>query len=49
MLTLFRLQLGDIPAEFVGKYFRKGQQVLIEGHIRNNNWTDKDGNRAIYR
>lgn len=32
-------------AEFVGKYFHKGQQVLIEGYIRNNNWTDKDGNK----
>lgn len=32
-------------AEFVGKYFRKGQQVLIEGYLRNNNWTDKDGNK----
>lgn len=32
-------------AEFVSKYFRKGQQVLIEGYLRNNNWTDKDGNK----
>ncbi|MGI6124988.1 MAG: single-stranded DNA-binding protein [Acetivibrionales bacterium] len=32
-------------AEFVAKYFHKGQQVLIEGYIRNNNWTDKDGNK----
>ena len=32
-------------AEFVGKYFRKGQQVLVEGYIRNNNWVDKDGNK----
>jgi single-strand DNA-binding protein len=32
-------------AEFVQKYFRKGQQVLIEGYLRNNNWTDKDGNK----
>jgi single-strand DNA-binding protein len=32
-------------AEFVNKYFRKGQQVLIEGYLRNNNWTDKDGNK----
>jgi single-strand DNA-binding protein len=32
-------------AEFVQKYFHKGQQVLIEGYIRNNNYTDKDGNK----
>ena len=32
-------------AEFVGKYFAKGQQVLVEGYLRNNSWTDKDGNK----
>lgn len=32
-------------AEFVGKYFQKGQQVLIEGHLRNNSWTDQQGNK----
>ena len=43
MLTLSDYN-GDIPLN-LWKYFRKGQQVLIEGYIRNNNWTDKDGNR----
>lgn len=32
-------------AEFVNKYFRKGQQVLIEGYLRNNTWTDQQGNK----
>lgn len=32
-------------AEFVGKYFQKGQQMLIEGHLRNNSWTDQQGNK----
>ena len=32
-------------AEFVNKYFHKGQQVLIEGYIRNNSWTDQQGNK----
>lgn len=32
-------------AEFVSKYFKKGQQVLVEGRLQNNNWTDKDGNK----
>ena len=32
-------------AEFVGKYFHKGQQVLVEGYIRNNSWTDQQGNK----
>jgi len=32
-------------AEFANKYFKKGQQVLVEGRLSNNNWTDKDGNK----
>lgn len=32
-------------AEFVNKYFRKGQQVLVEGYIRNNSWTDQEGKK----
>lgn len=32
-------------AEFVSKYFKKGQQVLVEGYLRNNSWTDQQGNK----
>lgn len=32
-------------ADFIGKYFKKGQQVLVEGYLRNNSWTDKEGNK----
>lgn len=32
-------------ADFVGKYFKKGQQVLVEGNLRNNNWTDQQGQK----
>ena len=32
--------------EFAGKYFRKGQRVLIEGRIQLGNYTDKDGNKV---
>jgi len=32
-------------AEFANKYFKKGQQVLIEGRLNNNNWVDKDGTK----
>jgi len=34
-------------AEFAGKYFRKGMQVLVEGRIHNNNWTDKEGQKRF--
>jgi len=29
--------------EFVGKYFKKGQQVLVSGRLQNRNWTDQQG------
>lgn len=29
--------------EFVGKYFKKGQQILVSGRIENRNWTDQQG------
>ncbi len=31
-------------AEFVSKYFRKGQLVAVEGSISTRKYTDKDGN-----
>lgn len=41
----FQITAWRATAEFVGKYFRKGQQVLIEGYLRNNSWTDQQGNK----
>ncbi len=32
-------------AEFVGKYFHKGQQVAVKGSIQTGSYTDKDGNK----
>ena len=29
--------------EFVEKYFRKGTEIVIGGELRNNNYTNKDG------
>ncbi len=34
-------------AEFINKYFSKGQLVLISGRIENRTWEDKDGNKRI--
>ena len=31
-------------AEFVGKWFRKGQEILVEGHMVTETW-DKDGQK----
>ena len=30
-------------AEFVSKYFLKGQMIIVEGTLRNNNYTDSNG------
>lgn len=32
-------------AEFVSKYFRKGQLILVEGRLTSRKWTGKDGNK----
>jgi single-strand DNA-binding protein len=32
-------------AESCGKYLQKGSPVLIEGHLKNDNWEDKDGKK----
>lgn len=32
-------------AEFVQKYFTKGQLVAVAGRIQSRNWEDKDGNK----
>lgn len=30
-------------AEFVSKYFSKEKMIIVEGSLRNNNYTDKNG------
>lgn len=32
-------------AEFVSKYFVKGQMAAVTGRLQLRNWTDKDGNK----
>lgn len=34
-------------AEFVSKYFTKGQMAAVEGRLQLRNWTDKDGNKRV--
>lgn len=41
----FQITAWRHTAEFVQKYFTKGQQVLIEGYLRNNSYTDQQGNK----
>lgn len=32
-------------ADFIAKYFAKGDQVVADGRLQSRNWTDKDGNK----
>lgn len=32
-------------AEFVSKYFEKGQMMAVTGRLQMRDWTDKDGNK----
>lgn len=32
-------------AEFICKYFNKGQRIALNGHIQTSSYTDKDGNK----
>ena len=32
-------------AEFCGSYLKKGSQIVLEGRLQNNNWTDSDGKK----
>ena len=39
----FNITAWNKTAEFVGKYFTKGQQVLVSGRIENRSWEDNTG------
>ena len=34
-------------AEFVSRYFKKGNPILVCGQLQNRDWTDKQGNKRI--
>lgn len=42
--TWFRVTLWRRQAENAAKYLAKGRQVYIEGRLRVEEWTDRDGN-----
>lgn len=35
----------DKTAEFIAKYFHKGESIIITGALQNDNYTDRDGNK----
>ena len=34
-------------AEFVSKYFTKGQEILVQGEMQSRHYTDKEDNKRI--
>ena len=38
-----RVVFFNKPAETIGQYFRKGQQLYVEGQLQTRKWQDKDG------
>jgi single-strand DNA-binding protein len=43
--TWFKITVWDKQAEAANKYLEKGRTVYIEGRLRVEEWTDKEGNQ----
>ncbi len=43
--TWFRVSVWGKQAEFTNQYLSKGRQVFVEGRLRQEEYTDRDGNR----
>ena len=44
----FNLTAFGKTAEFCSKYFKKGNQVLVEGRIQNRTWEDQTGQKRYF-
>lgn len=42
-VNYFKCEAWNSIAEFICKYFEKGQQILVDGRLSTNNYTDKNG------
>lgn len=43
--TFIKISVFGATAENIGKYSKKGDLILVDGIIKNNNYEDKDGNK----
>ena len=41
----FTIEAWRNTADFIGRNFTKGQQIVIVGEIQNRNWTDQNGQK----
>jgi single-strand DNA-binding protein len=46
-VDFFTVVAWQQKAEFVSRYFKKGQAILVCGRLENREWTDKQGNKRI--
>jgi single-strand DNA-binding protein len=46
-VDFFTVVAWQAKAEFVAKYFKKGQAILVCGSLENREWSDKNGNKRI--
>ena len=46
-VDFFNLTAWRGTAEFLCKYFGKGEMVLVEGSLQNNSYTDKEGIKRV--
>lgn len=42
IVNFFKIQAWGASAEFVCKYFEKGQQIIVEGRLTTSSYTDKN-------
>lgn len=33
--------------EYIAKYFKKGQMIVVSGRLKNRSWTDKNGTKRV--
>lgn len=41
----FNVTAWEKTGEFVNKYFRKGQEIIVQGEMESRDYTDSDGNK----
>ena len=46
-VDFFTVVAWQQKAEFVSRYFKKGQAIVVCGRLENREWTDKNGNKRI--
>lgn len=42
-VNFFKCEAWGNTAKFICKYFEKGQQIIVDGRLATNNYTDKNG------